>query len=109
MKSKPKKKSLAAKLKGAKKARRDAKDRLESSRGSAKLQIIGAKMKLKEVKKREKQSRLPGPSAEMGQAELHLKKTKERAAGKDSDGLRLRKTIKDNRPIAVIKRHFKGE
>jgi len=109
MKSKPRKKSLRTKLKEAKIARTSAKSSLESSRGSAQLQILGAKMKLKEAKARQKGGRLPGPSPEVEAAGKSLEGTRKRAAGKDQEGLRLRGIIKDNRRIPVIKRHFKKE
>jgi hypothetical protein len=66
-------------------------------------------MKVKDVKKREKGSKLPGLSGEMNQAELTLKRTKERTAGKDEGGLRLKETIRENHPLRVIRKHFKGE
>lgn len=109
MKSKPKRKGLLTKLKEAKRTRQSAKSSLEGSKGSAKLQILGARMKVNEIKNREKKSRLPGPSAELEQAMLNLERTKTRARGRDEEGMRMRRTIKENSRMSVIKRHLKGE
>jgi len=66
-------------------------------------------MKLREAKKKSNQNPLPGPSNEMMSAKSNLEKTKERAAGRDKEGMQLRGTIKEHHPFRVIKRHFKGE